>query len=967
MIKWYFLILLLFANFVINAQTITNPWITFDNRNINAVALAIDNSGNIYTANQGISSVSKITQQGVVTKFWGNLDSSANPTAITIDKSGNIYTANMGNSTVSKLTPQGVVTKAWAILDTNAIPYSIAIDSLGNIYTANVGNNTISKITPQGSITKAWAILDSNAGPNSIAIDNLGNVYTANSRNNTISKITPLGVVSKVWANFSTSKNYSIEIALDNVGNVYTVNSSLTSNDAYVYKINSSGVISLLYTLPTNTYASLYRYKITLDKNQNIYITNAYSKIITKVFNTGAIQSYATLKYGPNFILISGDGYFYTSNGNSVSKVANSAAIINYDLSNNINPYGIASDSLGNIFSINNERTLSKYAHTLSKISTNGIVNQKWAFLDSSSINRFPMIVDRSGNKFVFNDSLAILFKIRDSVTISKELEIGATRKYNRTLITNDNSGNVYLAYSDEVIYLYHVLKFSKSGKIYDYEFWSNVSNSPLALCDDKFGNTYVGDGISGKINKIDSNGVITEKWADYRSGLEKIIADKFGNIYCTSTNSIRKLSSSGKVLQTWDGITNIRDFATDHLGNFYFLNTDPISSLTSVNRIDKNGVLKNNWVSGFKYPLPNDYSNPNHTILYDTVLNKIYILNNPNIDGTNPFIIKIDTCSTIPSTPIISLSGKKTICAGDSSILISNSLSGNKWYLNDTLIKDSTRASLIAKIKGNYSFKSEMNGCLSASSNVVDISINSVPAIPLAKDTVYCNGSITDTLKVIASTGNTLQWYGTNASGGIGTSVAIKPISNIIGITNYYVSQVNILTGCEGPRAKINVTINPVPASPLLTRDVNNFLVSNVNRIIWYKDGAILQDTSQKFKPTLAGTYTAKTVLNGCLSASSFPYYYLVTDIVNISADEFIKIAPNPFINQLNFDFFVKGYQKLNMEVFDLASGSKVVSKQNLIPGNPIYLGQLSTGTYVIKVTSNDLKVSYQFKMVKL
>jgi hypothetical protein len=54
-------------------------------------------------------------------------------------------------------------------------------------------------------------------------------------------------------------------------------------------------------------------------------------------------------------------------------------------------------------------------------------------------------------------------------------------------------------------------------------------------------------------------------------------------------------------------------------------------------------------------------------------------------------------------------------------------------------------------------------------------------------------------------------------------------------------------------------------------------------------------------------------------------------------------------------------------MEVFDLASGSKVVSKQNLTPGMPIYLGQLSAGTYVIKVASNDLKVSYQFKMIKL
>ncbi len=98
-----------------------------------------------------------------------------------------------------------------------------------------------------------------------------------------------------------------------------------------------------------------------------------------------------------------------------------------------------------------------------------------------------------------------------------------------------------------------------------------------------------------------------------------------------------------------------------------------------------------------------------------------------------------------------------------------------------------------------------------------------------------------------------------------------------------------------------------------------------------------------------------------------SNPYYYLLTDIINLSKDEFIKLVPNPFINQLNFDFVVKGYQKLNIEVYDVTTGMKVASKQNLTPGIPIFLGQLSAGTYVIKVISNDNKISYQFKMVKL
>jgi hypothetical protein len=62
-----------------------------------------------------------------------------------------------------------------------------------------------------------------------------------------------------------------------------------------------------------------------------------------------------------------------------------------------------------------------------------------------------------------------------------------------------------------------------------------------------------------------------------------------------------------------------------------------------------------------------------------------------------------------------------------------------------------------------------------------------------------------------------------------------------------------------------------------------------------------------------------------------------------------------------------LKGYQKLNIEVFDLASGTKVASQPNLTAGSRILLGQLAEGTYVIRVTSNDNKIVQQFKVVKL
>ena len=225
----------------------------------------------------------------------------------------------------------------------------------------------------------------------------------------------------------------------------------------------------------------------------------------------------------------------------------------------------------------------------------------------------------------------------------------------------------------------------------------------------------------------------------------------------------------------------------------------------------------------------------------------------------------------------------------------------------------------------------------------------------------IFCNGdstSIKTTNKVV---GSTYTWYYNNDS--------ISKSSDSIFIKTAGVLKLRVTDslGCTKFSDSIVIKVTTIPTAPTLSRDTANFLLSGAAGTTWYKDGSAITDTTQKYKPATPGSYTAKTTTNGCTSAMSAAYYYLVTDIINLSKDEFIKLAPNPFVNQLNFDFVVKGYQRLNLEVFDIASGNKVASQPNLPAGTKITLGQLSAGTYVIKVTSTDNKISYQFKMVKL
>jgi hypothetical protein len=275
--------------------------------------------------------------------------------------------------------------------------------------------------------------------------------------------------------------------------------------------------------------------------------------------------------------------------------------------------------------------------------------------------------------------------------------------------------------------------------------------------------------------------------------------------------------------------------------------------------------------------------------------------------------------------------------------------------------------------VNGKFSFIGFQNNC-----NTIGCNVDTTNNFNLYEATVtFCNNLIKpifNTTKLSFCSGDSLKLSITNVNKGdtikwyYGTKSDLTNVSNktFTDSTKLFVTRKDSL-GCVISSDTVQIKKYVIPSAPTLSRDTSNFLLSGATGTTWYKDGSSITDTTQKYKPATPGSYTAKTTTNGCTSVMSAAYYYLVTDIINLSKDEFIKLAPNPFINQLNFDFVVKGYQRLNLEVFDMASGTKVASQPNLTAGTKITLGQLSAGTYVIRVTSTDNKISYQFKMLKL
>ena len=262
--------------------------------------IVIDSSGNVYVANYGNDTVTKITPTGATSTFATTGDG---PSIMVTDSSGNFYTANYLGNNVSKITLQG----SSSILGTTGNgPQGIALDSQGNVYTANYNSNNVSKITPQGTSTTLGT---TGINPQGLTIDSQGNVYTADNGSNIVTKITPAGASSTLGT--TGARPYGITI--DSANNVYTANR--TGNT--VTKITPAGVSSTFGTTGTAPQG------ITIDPLGNIYTSNGVGATVTKITPSGASFTIGTI--GTNSYTVTTDsfGNIYASNygSNSVTKL----------------------------------------------------------------------------------------------------------------------------------------------------------------------------------------------------------------------------------------------------------------------------------------------------------------------------------------------------------------------------------------------------------------------------------------------------------------------------------------------------------------------------------------------------------------------------------------------------------------------------------------------------------------------
>ncbi|WCT12445.1 MBG domain-containing protein [Mucilaginibacter jinjuensis] len=624
------------------------------------IGIAADNNGNIYVSDQYGNKIRKITAAGVVTTLagsgsTGNINGTGiaasfnQPCGIAVDATGNVYTADRNNNLIRKIDPQGVVSTLagggnYGNLDgtgANAgfyTPYGLAVDANNNIYVAELGGNRIRKITPAGVVTTfagngTSGSIDgtgTNASfnsPTGLVFDATGSLYVAENGGNRIRKISPAGVVTTVAGSgysgavnangTNASFNAPTGLAIDAGGNLYIAD----QGNNMVRMLSPSGDVSTLTGNLTSGNTNGLGAVARLNKptgvvliNGKAYIADCYNNQIRSIDIGGYFISPATLPDGLTFnsstgviggkpnVTASAKDYTVTATNQygsgtaviNISVVSPAVAPVitgftpassiagNYITITGNNFYEASAVSIGGQTATFSIRSPSTIVAKIPVGATSGSVSITNPYGQASksgfTITTIPTLsyttpqhlntgqavsIIPAGNENVpaLYSGKKLIFAGGDAGGATDGTGIGASF-YSPGGLTTDDMGNIYVCDVNNRL----IRKITPQGVVSTYA-GSSVSPNlnisyPAGVAADHSGNIYLAD-RNGIIYKIAPNGTFSAFAGNGYSGSNNgtgsaasfnspssIVIDDNGNLYVSDAgnNMIRKITPAGVV-----------------------------------------------------------------------------------------------------------------------------------------------------------------------------------------------------------------------------------------------------------------------------------------------------------------------------------------------------------------------------------------------------------------------------------
>jgi trimeric autotransporter adhesin len=209
------------------------------------ISVAVDLSGNLYIADEGILRIRQVTPAGLISTIAGTGDFTSGPDGapavnspvwpygIAVDSHGTVYFSD-SHSRVRKIAADGTLVTVAGFQGTGAdggdggkatsariAPWGIAVDGSGNLYIAEQNSYRIRKVTPGGIISTVAGIgqagnqgeggpasLAALMSPTRVAVDTAGNLYIADGQaGNRILEVNSSGILTRVAGGGATPRD----------------------------------------------------------------------------------------------------------------------------------------------------------------------------------------------------------------------------------------------------------------------------------------------------------------------------------------------------------------------------------------------------------------------------------------------------------------------------------------------------------------------------------------------------------------------------------------------------------------------------------------------------------------------------------------------------------------------------------------------------------------------------------------
>lgn len=525
----------------------------------------------------------------------------------------------------------------------------IAVDSNDNIYVYDHGNYRIQKFDSSGDYISQFGTQGSGDGElntgndqNGIAISPAnGNIYVTDSGNQRIQVFSPSGTyLSQFNETIGSSGGQQLSspkgLVFDSSGNVNVADAynhrivKFDANGNYISDFGSYGSGDGELNVPT---------ALTIDSSSgDVYVTDTRNYRVQKFSSTGVYLSQfgsqgsgdGQFGWGPAGIALDSTGNIYVADGghwpSGLQKFDTAGTFISniqWEASPAIpptpasdpagpsglcQPWGIARDSGGNIYVVNQGRSrVNKYSSSGAFIGT---IGANWDGQSEPTLGvltiPFGIAIDSKDNIYITDYYMGIQKFDQGGNFITNIGNTGIIngRQYIQFGIAIDAADNIYVTNSDmgdgQVA---SVTKYDASGNTL-FEFGSVGTDNgqftiPYGIAIDTHGNSYVTDvdfasgGGAGRVQKFDSNGNYLSQFGSPGTGDGQFSApigitiDASSNIFVTdidpengSVARVQKFDSNGNYLSQF-GLAGTDDdqfifpvgVVTDPNGNVYVTN----------------------------------------------------------------------------------------------------------------------------------------------------------------------------------------------------------------------------------------------------------------------------------------------------------------------------------------------------------------------------------------------------------